>query len=235
MEITTILNVYKRPQYLQEQIKAIQTQSVPTKELWIWRNENHGGDISAPEGAKLIESSFNFKYHGRFALALLAQTEWVAVFDDDTIPGIDWYKNCRSCIEQVGKSIMVSSGVKLLTRHNYKNQKYGCIGTRNHKMQQVHLGGHAWFFHIDAVRALWNRPQFTFDNGEDFQLSCFAQIDRGINTYVPPHPMGNKKLWGSTKLGYGSDRAASHKVNPHHYEQRNKLAADCFNLGWKSL
>ena len=34
----------------------------------------------------------NFKYHGRFAIALLFDTEFTAIFDDDTIPQPNWLK-----------------------------------------------------------------------------------------------------------------------------------------------
>jgi hypothetical protein len=43
---------------------------------------------------RLVLCSENAYFHGRFALALLATTEYVAIFDDDSIPGCDWFANC---------------------------------------------------------------------------------------------------------------------------------------------
>jgi hypothetical protein len=42
-------------------------------------------------------------------------------------------------------------------------------------------------------------------------LSYVAQKYFGLNTYIPPHPKNNLKLWGSmpdTALKYGEDSAA---------------------------
>ena len=46
MSITTILNVYRRPEYIQEQVQAILDQTVQSKNIWIWQNE---GDL--PNGS----------------------------------------------------------------------------------------------------------------------------------------------------------------------------------------
>ena len=51
--------------------------------------------IDASSFDRVLISSDNAYFHARFALALLAQTEYVAIFDDDSIPGPEWFENCR--------------------------------------------------------------------------------------------------------------------------------------------
>ena len=89
--ITVILNCYKRPEYLQEQVRALRAQTVKPKYIWLWVNacpENKKFNPYTLGLDKVFKSDTNCKYHGRFAVGLLAQTEHVAFFDDDTIPGI---------------------------------------------------------------------------------------------------------------------------------------------------
>ena len=38
MNISVVLNVYKRPHSLAPQIKAIKSQSIPPKEIFVWHN-----------------------------------------------------------------------------------------------------------------------------------------------------------------------------------------------------
>ena len=100
MSITVILNCYKRPEYLKEQIEAIKNQSVPIEDIWIWYNkpeDQEQFDLSGL-GCKVATCNHNFKFHGRFAFGLLAQTEYVAYFDDDTITGPKWFENCLNAI-----------------------------------------------------------------------------------------------------------------------------------------
>jgi hypothetical protein len=80
--ITVILNCYKRPQYLQEQIEAIRFQTIQPEDIWVWYNkpeDQEQYDISNL-GCKVVTCNYNYKFHGRFAYGLLAQTEYVAFF-----------------------------------------------------------------------------------------------------------------------------------------------------------
>ena len=98
-EITVILSLWKRENYVQ-QLEYIINQRKKPYQIWIYQNESHL-NIDIPEDIKqkynisIIQSKdMNFKFYGRFAIALLCETEYVAVFDDDTIPGNRWLENC---------------------------------------------------------------------------------------------------------------------------------------------
>ena len=54
----------------------------------------------------------NFKFFGRFAFAMLAQTEYVAIFDDDTIPGKNWFKHCLDHMIQLN-GLLGTTGIQL--------------------------------------------------------------------------------------------------------------------------
>ena len=115
-KITVILNVYKRPHTLLEQINAIKKQTIPPTQIMIWVN----GKVELPkldDDIIVTKCSHNLKFHARFAYGLLAKTKYVAFFDDDTIPGNKWFENCLNSMKKEN-AIYGSTGV-LLTGNAY--------------------------------------------------------------------------------------------------------------------
>jgi hypothetical protein len=233
--ITAILNCYKRPQYLQEQIEAIKTQTVPPEEIWIWYNkpEDQEQVDLTNLGCKVVVCNHNFRYHGRFALALMAKTKYVCVFDDDTIPNKKWFENCLNYAD--GKYILGTTGVLLQGDKYDPNQKVGWNGYNNNELQVVDLVGHSWFLKTEYLKYLWSKPPISFETGEDMQLSANAYMEAGIQTAVPPHPAYNKELWGSNfekGWSYGNDKNASHW---NASTNRNLVASELQKAGYKKV
>lgn len=233
--ITVILNCYKRPQYLQEQIEAIKAQTISAEDIWIWSNkpENQNQQDLSHLGVKTVVCNHNFKFHGRFALGLLAKTKYVAFFDDDTIPGNKWFENCINTINQGYNGILGATGVVLQGDYYTPNTKVGWNGRKNDQPQEVDLVGHAWFMEKNHLRYLWYEDPVSWDNGEDMQLSYQSQKYGGIKTYVPPHPPSDLSLWGSTKgIKYGDDINASWRTS-NHTPLRNSIVKQQIKQGWK--
>ena len=233
--ITAILNCYKRPEYLQEQIEAIKAQSIPVEDIMIWYNkpdEDTQYNLDSL-GVKVVYSNYNFKFHGRFAFGLLAKTKYVAFFDDDTIPGRDWFKNCLEYIDST--SILGTAGV-LLSESTYNpHKKIGWNGKLPEVKTEVDLVGHAWFMERNILSHLWNQYPVSWDNGEDIQLSFFSYMNAGVKTFVPPHPEDNKSVWGSIKgTPYGNDSNASHK-HSNHSSLRDSIVTTLINNGYKTV
>ena len=240
--ITVILNCYKRPEYLKEQIESIENQTIKPKEIWIWYNnpeDREQIDLSEEFGDyKIINSNHNFKFHGRFALGLLAQTEYVVFFDDDTIPGPRWFENCFNTLEKTGDAILGTAGVLFngeKNDYNYsRHDKIGWNGLNYDLITKVDLVGHSWFMKKSNLKYLFYEEPMTWDNGEDIQLSYLALKYGGIETYVPPHPPENQELWGSMKetgWTYGTDESASWKKGSH-LDLRNQIVINYRDQGW---
>ena len=88
--ITAILTVYRRPHTLVQQLAAIQNQSVPPSQIFIWKNQYDGIDLpeipqELMKNVSIINSSKNFGVWARFAVGLLASSTYIAVFDDDIL------------------------------------------------------------------------------------------------------------------------------------------------------
>ncbi len=233
MKITTLLQVYKRPNYLQEQIDSIKNQSIKSDKIVVVYNEG-GINIPYPDDVELIYANPNKKYHLRFAVGLLYDTDYLAIFDDDTIPGINWYKNCLEMIEKYN-CICVSNG----RLYDINANPIGGPGwaTKNGIEVEVDFGGHAWFFKKEHLKYMWYDDIHEYENGEDIMLSANAKIYGGIKTFVPPHPWNETDRWGSgsNAMKYGSDNVASWLTNPVHNEQRQKLIKYYQNKNWKLL
>jgi len=233
--ITTILQIFKRPQYLKVQLKAIKNQTIKSDKLIIVHNEgNLDIDFDIPPEAQLIYANPNMKFHLRFLVGLLVDTEYVSFLDDDSIPGNRWYENCIDTINK-HDCICVTNGRDILE----KERRQDCPGgwcNPNETEIKCWFGGHAWFLRKENLKYMWYDDVKEKENGEDIQLSANAWLYKRLPTYVPPHPLTDRTQWGSLKgMEFGADKVASYIVNPVHYEQRWKLIEYYLNKGWRPL
>jgi len=240
-DITVILNSYRRPYNLKMQIEAIRSQTNPPKQIWLWINhheDNEGFDYSELGIDRIIHNDHNWKFYGRFAGALLSDTEYVAIFDDDTIPGRKWFKNCLDTMsEQEG--IMGSAGVILNDKYYVKHDRCGWP-SHNEETEEVDLVGHAWFFKRDWLQYLWREKPPTWDNGEDMQFSYTAQKYGGIKTFCPPHPSSDLEMHGSTKgneLGVDAKATSNNNETTHQqfFSERDLCVQSALRSGWKTV
>lgn len=223
--VTVIMNGFKRP-WLEEQLEAIKNQSVKPKEILLWYN--HPGESvevnqTVISKTKAAVCNYNFGVWARFAFALNANYKYVCVFDDDTIPGRKWLENC---LEQSKKQpgLYGTRGIIYGSKQTYYggNRMYGwssanCPATSNTETKEVDIVGHSWFFEKEFLSSYWRElpdPEYRFC-GEDMHFSYMIQKYLGLKTYVPPHPINDKELWGSIKgEEYGGGMTALWVSNP---------------------
>jgi len=239
--ISVILNVYKRPHMLEKQIQAIKNQSIKieSENIHVWYNKSDVQQYHpVDKEIKTYVCNWNTKFFGRFTIPLLVKTPYVAMFDDDILPQIDWLKNCLETIEkEETNGILGGSGVILKEKSYTPFDKVGWNGHHLNYVQRVDLVGHAWFFRQEWAKYLWYEKPFTWDNGEDIMFSYLAQKYGGVNTFVPPHPENNKKLWSSDfNIGntVGNNANASWTKGSH-YPERSKICEFCINNNWKTV
>ena len=237
--ITVILNCYRRPENLEEQIASIKNQTVDVDQVWVWVNyheDNDGVDFSQFDCDKVIRNDFNWKFYGRFAGALLSSSKYIAMFDDDTIPGSEWLENCLQTMK-TSEGILGGAGV-ILDGSKYTGHKRFGWSSQNEDIVEVDLVGHAWFFKREWLKYLWMEKPFTWDNGEDIQFSYCCQKYGNIKTYCPPHPKSNRNMFSSLK-GYqlGVDEKATSRSRNHSvfYAQRDACVKNAIMNGWKTV
>lgn len=232
MSISTILTQYKRPHLHELQVESIKSQSIPCSEIFCWVNSCDHSFVRV-EGVSYICCDNNWKFHGRFALALLCQNPIVAVFDDDIVPGKHWFKNC---MEHVDRGILGSSGVALPSSGYTPNAKYGHLGIHNERLVEVDLVGHSWFMKKEFVRYMFSEEPYSWNNAEDIQLAAIAKSKGKVGSFVPPHPVGQEELWGCLPQynGLGNDWVAT-SVRSNHYELRSQAVEFYKEKGWEVL
>jgi len=239
MSITVILNAYKRWEYLEEQVLAIRNQTKEPVEIWAWVNQTEETKNLRITGLdKVFYSDTNCKYHARFAVGLLANTEYVAYFDDDTIPGNKWFENCLECMDKK-PGIYGGAGV-IMTSEDYTYHERVGWPSKNKEIKQVDLVGHAWFLRREDLNHLWREVPMSFDNCEDLQLSYLAQKYGSIDTYCPPHPEEDIEMHSSLKAWeYGNDTKASSNGSllpvKDFYSERNRCIKIALDDGWKTV
>ena len=150
----------------------------------------------------------------RFQFAGTSKTEFVCVFDDDTIPGRRWLENCHfNMMEKEGIYGTIGIVVENYNKYPLKgDHKVGWLGPYS-KVAEVDFVGHSWFVrreYLDYMFEGTEKYQAFKRAAEDMCLS-FKCKQKGIHTYVPPHPYNDKSVWGSqpdTGIRFGNSNVA---------------------------
>jgi len=198
--VTVILNGYRRPHALQAQMAALKRQTIKPSNVMFWQNgveEDYPFDYSLLKGCITSVNSQNFGVWARFAYALNADTKYVCIFDDDTIPGAKWLENCLSTIKE-REGLLGTIGV-IFNDLDYVNFHRHGWANPNEEAVKVDIVGHSWFFKREWLGAFWSEaplPENTLC-GEDMHFSYAIQKHLGLSTYVPPHPRSDMEMWGS--------------------------------------
>lgn len=246
-DVTVILNSYRRGYNLDEQLEAINNQTVKPKEILLWYNHPGNDDLVNYNIINKIPTALNNINHGvwaRFAYALNAKSEYVCIFDDDTIPGKKWLENCLNTIK-IHNGLLGTVGLLYtfppapMTKFDSYFHHYLRFGwPHNNKYTvEVDLVGHSWFFRKEWLGAYWyNVPDTDYFKtcGEDMHFSYAIQKHFGLKTYVPPHPANDKEMWGSIK---GSELGGKDSLWTQGPENQRQLVDEYFKLlrsyGWK--
>ena len=221
-DITVILNGVSPNNYLQ--LEAIKTQTRKPKQIFIWNDSNDSNDSSnnIPEEVKndpsitIINYNKNIGAWAKFSIALLANTPYICIFDENIIPGKKWIENC---IESMGKvnGLLGTTGLVFKKEYGYEidSPKIGSESL-NETIQQVDTVSDCFFFKKEWLHHLWSsnpNHNLFFESGENIAFSWALQ-KIGINTYVPPHPKQDQEMYGSinkiNKINIGISNVPNH-------------------------
>ena len=212
--VSVVLNVFKRSANYGAQLAAIAAQTHPVTEILVWEN---GNDSVHPGSANVhARSSKNLGVWARFAFALNASSDFIWMIDDDSIPGPEWLESALDTHHVTG-GLIGSRGLRFRTVDSYTLYDEFGPNNPNDEIVEVDIVGHNWIFPKSWLAQFWSLGNERFKNplaGEDIHLSFIAQTVCGAGTFVPPHPIENKQLWGeqsAQEAAFGSDESAISK------------------------
>ena len=238
-QVTVILTLYKRGEYLKKQLATINNQTIKPKEIWLWCNDC-GTELQDFSDLvdRVVISNFNWKYFGRFTLASMVDTSFTAIFDDDIFPGPKWFENCFRTINSGKDGILGGNGILLDKgwRQNRSETNYGWHRRQGGDQDvEVDFVGHAWFFRTNYIKYMWMEKPYTFENAEDIHFCAMAKKYGNVKTYVPRHSQDKKDEWSTNRdLGYavGANKAASYTNIENFKQVRTSVIETHQENGW---
>lgn len=184
-DLTVLLTVFKR-KTLSMQLEALNRQSISARQVVVYHDEHHRRIPRRSllrRGISVTENSANTKFIGRFAYLINAPTEWIAVMDDDIIPGAYCLENYLAQAEQTGGII---GGMGRIARSN--PLKDGLtqppdVGIRPDPVL-VDFVGHMWLFRKQLLFDMFAFPPVTYATGEDMHLCFSSKLRSGVPSFA---------------------------------------------------
>lgn len=235
MTIGVVLQTWKR-NTLVKQLSALHDQSLGYDQLVVVGNESWSvpGVVAVDKRDSAITCSKNWGVWPRFQVAQWLGTDWIAMFDDDTLPGSRWLEACLRTAEEFGENVYGVNGIA-----------YPC-GAMSHRAYFGHtvpvdmliecdIVGQAWFFPRKLAERINLAPDWQKypSCGEDYWLSVMAQ-QAGKKTYCMPWTTWAPEFCGATAGDQtGGDEHALWKREGEE-ERRNERHEAYRAMGWRT-
>ena len=165
----------------------------------VWENGEDKLPLHLMNGITVARSTKNFGVWARFAYALNSESEFICIFDDDTIPGSKWIENCLNTM-QATPGLLGTRGIIFENGMSYSMHSDVGVHSPNENTEEVDIVGHSWFFKKIWLENFWSEYSNKFPNnlaGEDIHFSYVIQKHLGLPTLVPKHPKNQPEFWGS--------------------------------------
>lgn len=246
-DVSVVMNLYNKPQNIAQQLDAVLQQTLLPKEIILFQDAYEVEHVEIPEqlASKFSDvkvSLYNIGVWGRFEYAYeRAKYKYVCVFDDDTIPGYRWLENCHTeMLKQEG--LYGTIGIVMKKNTEYPLDQYYRVGWANPFKETVEVDfvGHSWFFKREWLEILLQAPDELKQckvAGEDMAFSFQLLTQKGIKTFVPPHPKNHFELFGSqpefgNELGVDSGKLSMDRQN---LMVMNRMLHVLIDIGWPTL
>lgn len=192
-KVTVILNHFKR-KTLCSQLESLLHQTLPFHHVWViaFGSPNEVSlkrivDSYNDSRISFISSTYDFKYYGRFQMALQTEADLVYVLDDDMIPGRKMLQILSHVAgtEKYKNSVLGSIGRILPFRQkDYSFPSYRKVQSKEaglylpdpayditvEKIVEVDFLSSSWFLSAELVKTLFIEKPLTFMTGEDLHL-----------------------------------------------------------------
>lgn len=192
-KVTVILNHFKR-KTLCAQLDSLLQQTLPFHHVWVlaFGSPNEmllRRIVQSYNDSRIsfVSSSYDFKYYGRFQMALQTEADLVYIVDDDMIPGkkmlqilshvagTEKYKN--SVLGSIGRILPFrQKDFSFPSYRKFHSKEAGlylpdpAYDILVEKVVQVDFLSSSWFLSAELVKTLFIENPMTFMTGEDLHL-----------------------------------------------------------------
>lgn len=141
--------MYKRGGSFEKQLQAVKTQTIKPSAIYVWKNAGDEIPQDLKEQVIIAECNSNLGVWARLAFALNIDTEYICMFDDDTIPGSRWIENCLTTLK-THNGLLGTRGIKFMSKRSYSPTVGFGWSSPNLFVEQVDIVGHSWFFVVNG-------------------------------------------------------------------------------------
>jgi hypothetical protein len=201
MDITVFVTSWMRPGLLRPQVIALAGQSRRPLSIVAWVN----APTHVQPGASMLDeqvlatvvqvrSTINWGPWPRFFLAAEARTEYVAILDDDVVPGPGWLEAAIAAVDE-GDAVAVTGSV---FEDSGAETVVGAVPAPEAVKTPVDAGRQGW-----VMKREWLEHVLAFERrgtpayGWGIHVAAALQ-SKGIRTVVLPYTEGDSTTWGTT-------------------------------------
>ena len=199
--LTVVYSFYRRPYLVERAFDALLASTHRPVEIWASVfSSPHAAEILAAINAYkaahpnltvpifVAQGDMQLGYWGRFQVALQAKTPYVAVFDDDCIPGTKFLANTFH-VANLGTyagvfGIKGHDGMPFFRTPEEVKMPMGTANTAY--LKPVDLVGGMWFMRSEHLHLLFRDSPVTWNTGEDVTLCRSMRVYGGMNCYIMP-------------------------------------------------
>lgn len=228
-KVDVVLTRFRR-ETLASQIKSIESQSLRPASVTVFQNTKFLRSMPrryARQGYHSVINSINTLHFGRFAFALNLQSEFIAILDDDIVPGKDCLSSFVSQVCEFGA--IVGANGRIADRNPHRDNLYQPpdVGIRAEPVLADFVG-HMWVFRREVLFDMFGVRPWTMLTGEDMHLCFSAKLQSGTRSIVGAQTTYDE-LSDTAMNRLAVDRHASH-LQPQH-SLRPDIEAYFENLG----
>ena len=198
--VTAVVSLYMRTGIVRRWLRALLGQTHPPKIIWIIYfaspiAEQLEKEIETVKNESLIidgvrqnlshllvnKGQMQMKYFGRFQLALQVKTRYVMLFDDDCIPMPRFVEAAMHTINTADyRGILGTKG------EPFDQLKFYGPVSKSPVIHEVDVVGGSWLMESEWVKLMFREKMFTWETGEDWQLSANARKYANLRSFVMP-------------------------------------------------
>jgi hypothetical protein len=230
VDVTVILySSGESPVLLATQLRAIRSQTVQPMFLDVHVDGPAGHDERTLSKLNTCRTSRAIGRQHRLALARGAATNYVAILEEDAMPGPMWLERAMEAMGeadtpelQYGPAVIACSGVLQGSENPSDAHVVGAELPRGDQSLEVDFGRQGWLFATEFARVVEGLPYEGVSSDSLGILLAAAAQQAGVPTVV---------------LDYGVDHANWGSTTPHQYGLDPEDAHDAFlaylELGWE--